>query len=153
MVIAKISWGKNWGCFDLQILWGKYLSNGMSGSWFVFWWWVWWWVISCDFGLLKGVIGLGSNTMLMQDNLGFPPKVFGITTKQTLCNLCNNLNSNNNWWCSNRQSNKIVQKGIVLVYPDPEKRQKRAMLHPCGACHRASDAKVRTSSPNMKNYA
>ena len=26
-----------------------------------------------------------------------------------------------------RQSNKIVQKGIVLVYPDPEKRTKKGL--------------------------
>ena len=49
------------------------------------------------------------------------------------------------WWCSDRQSNEIVQSEIVLLYPDPENSQKRAILHRCGACHRVSDAKVRMS--------
>ena len=40
-------------------------------------------------------------------------------------------------------SNKIVQSEIVLLYPDPENSQKGAILHRCGACLRASDAKVR----------
>ena len=43
-------------------------------------------------------------------------------------------------------SNKIVQSEIVLLYPDPENSQKGAILHRCGACHRASDAKVRMSN-------
>ena len=43
-------------------------------------------------------------------------------------------------------SNKIVQSEIILLYPDPENSQKGAILHRCGACHRASDAKVRMSN-------
>ena len=36
---------------------------------------MWVWVVRRDFGLLKGVIGLGSNTELVQDNLGFTPRL------------------------------------------------------------------------------
>ena len=53
----QISWGRDLGCFGLQISWGKYLSNGMSGGWFVCWWWMWLWDANRDFGYWKGRSG------------------------------------------------------------------------------------------------